>query len=127
MPDLNKLITDVEKESKDIKGKLSKLFEKYEDLYRDGNRQFRTERTASAGSMDGLEEFRHLILLVKRNKDVVASLMRGIMNLKIISNFKFIEEEVEVPKPKPKKRKSSTPKTIPVEQEPIEVEEINGQ
>ena len=123
MPDLNRLIAIIENDSKEIKIKLSKLFEKYEDLYRDGNGQFRTERTASAGSMDGLEEFRHLILLVKRNKDVVASLMRGIVNLRIISNFKFIEEEVEVSKPKPKKKKSSTPKIIPVELEPKEVEE----
>lgn len=123
MPDLNRLITEIESDSKGIKIKLNELFGKYENLYREGNGQFKTERTASAGSMDGLEEFRHLILLVKRNKDVVASLMRGITGLRVISNFKFIEEEVETPKPKPRKKKSSTPKIVPVEPEPKEVEE----
>lgn len=123
MPDLNRLIIEIERDSQEIKVKLSNLFKKYENLYRDGNRQFRIEKTASAGSMDGLEEFRRLISLVKRNKDVVASIMRGVTSFRILSNFKFIEEEVKVPKPILKKKRSSTPKIIPVEQ-PTEVEEI---
>jgi hypothetical protein len=133
MPDLNRLISDIEKSSSEIKVKLSELFINYENLYREGNNQLRTERTASAGSMEGLEEFRRLILYVRRNKDVVASLMRGITNLKVISTFKFIEEEVEIPKPelkpklKSKEIKSSTPNIIevpePIESETIEVED----
>ncbi len=126
MPDFNKLITEIDDDSKDIKIKLGNLFEKYENLYREGNRQFRTERIASAGSMDGLEEFRRLMLIVKRNKDVVASLMRGIANFRSISNFKFVEEEVEISKPKPKKTKKATPEKviIPI---PIVAEEFNGE
>lgn len=121
MPDLNKLMSELEEGSSDIKLRLTNLLQKYEDLYREGNRQFRTERTASSGSMEGLEEFRRLILIVKRNKDVVGSLMRGIGNLRSMSSFKFIEEEVPVKKIKKTK---SSPKIEKVEMPvPITAEE----
>jgi hypothetical protein len=59
--------------------------------------------------MDGLEEFRRLILLIKRNRDVVASLLRGTTNFRPLSNFIFIEEEVprSIPRKKAKKIKSA--------------------
>lgn len=120
MPDLNKLITDIENTSKELKIKLGDLLKKYEDLYREGNRQFRTERSASAGSLEGLEEFHRLVLIVKRNKDVIGSLTRGITGLRTISTFKFVEEEVPVPKPK--KAKKSISKEMIVS-EPIVVED----
>ena len=119
MPDLNKLLTEIADESKDLKIKLGQLYEKYEDLYREGNRLLISERSASAGSMEGLEEFRRLILLVKRNRDVVSSLTRGVSNLRTISNFKFVEEEIPVPTPK--RTKKSISKEIIEQKSIIEV------
>lgn len=109
MPDLNKQIIDIEKDRNEIRYKLSELFIKYENLYREGNSQFNSERSASAGSMEGLEEFRRLILIIKRNKDVVASLLRGTTNFRPLSNFKFVEEEIprSVPKKKVRRNKSA--------------------
>lgn len=138
MPDLNKLMVDIQKSSSDIEVQLKTLFGKYESLYHDANSQFTTERIASSGSMDGLENFYHLVQVIRRNKDVMGSLVRGISNLRSISNFKFVEEEVPKPVPKPKKTKKrpvSKPPEPPVEPvEPSETEseplvateEING-
>lgn len=118
MPDLNREVGIVVKDSAEIKIRLSRLLEKYENLYREGNRQFLLERTASSGSMAGLEEFRRIVLFIKRNKDVIASLMRGINNLKPLSNFKFIEEEV--PTPKLRKKKKAIPKLVVDQPEVVE-------
>lgn len=110
MADLNKLMIDIQNESIDIEKKLKGLLIKYDSLYRDGNQQFIEERISSNGSMDGLEDFRRLILIIKRNKDVISSLVRGIDNLRSIKEFKFIEEEISKPI---KKRKKSSFKTKP--------------
>ena len=114
MPDLNKQIAEIGKDSREIEFKLSEFFKKYDNLYREGNSQFNTEKTASAGSMDGLEEFRRLILIIRRNKDIVASLMRGVSNFRPLSNFRFIEEEVRIPvqKKRTKKIKSAVSEII---------------
>lgn len=110
MADLNKVMQDIQKSSADIEKRLKDLFGKYEILYRDGNKEFINERISSNGSMEGLEDFRRLVLIIKRNKDVVASLLRGVDNLRSIKEFKFVEEEIPAPKPK-KKRKKTKPKT----------------
>ncbi|GAG05718.1 unnamed protein product, partial [marine sediment metagenome] len=87
---------------------------KYEELYREGNRQLVSERTASSGSMEGLEQFHRLIQIMRRNRDVAGSLVRGITNLRSMAAFKFIEEEVPKPVEKPKKaKKKPAPKVLP--------------
>lgn len=132
MADLNKLMTGIQKEGSDLEKKLKSFLIKYEELYREGNRQLQTERTASSGSMEGLEQFLRLVQIMRRNKDVAGSLVRGISNLRSMSAFKFIEEEVPKPveKPKKAKKKKPAPKTPPEPKpEPeniVAAEEVDG-
>lgn len=112
MADLNKLMAEVQSDCSEAERLLRNLLVKYESLYNEGNKQFIQERVLANGSMDGMEDFRHLVLTVKRNKDIIGSLVRGIDNLRSIKEFKFIEEEIPVSKSvKPKKRKTKPKKS----------------
>ncbi len=51
-----------------------------------------TQRMATGN--DGLEEFYRLLLLVRRNRDVIGSLNQGAKNLRPMGQFKFIEEDL---------------------------------
>ena len=113
MADLNKLMVEIQKEGSDLEKRLKTFFKKYEEMYREGNMQLMSERTASSGSMEGLEQFHRLIQIMRRNRDVASSLLRGISNLRSMSNFKFIEEEITKPAEKPKKSKRTNRKTAP--------------
>ncbi len=134
MAELNKVMADVQTESIKIKRMLKALLIKYDSLYRDGNKQFIHERVSSNGAMEGLEDFQRLTMIFKRNKDVVASLVRGIDNLRSIKGFQFVEEDVPPPRIGTKKRKKKeSPKIESMEfdsvsdildPETIEVEDI---
>lgn len=116
-------MADIQDESGKIKERLKALLIKYETLYKDGNKQFIQERVSSNGSMEGLEDFRRLVLIFKRNKDVIASLVRGMENLRSVKEFKFIEEDVPPPrigtKKKKKQKKSESNVTEEMEFEAI--------
>jgi len=103
--DLNKMLGDVTRNSLDVVKDLKILFSRYEELYRESHRQFVQERNA-AGSTRELEGFYRLVQTLKRNRDVVGSLIRGINNLRPLTGFKFVEEE----EPEP---------TRPMTQEPV--------
>jgi predicted CopG family antitoxin len=107
--DLNKMLSDVKKNNMDIDAKLKMFLMKYDGLYQEANRQFHQERTAS-GSMKGLEDFYYMVQTIKRNRDVVSSLVRGITNLRSLKNFSIIEEDIPehpVQKKKPGRKKQS--------------------
>jgi hypothetical protein len=107
MPDLNTLMAVAQKDSKEIETQLKRLMANYEELYRFGNKQYVEERTVS-GSMEGLEDFYILVQTLRRNRDVIGSLIRGIGNLRNLSKFKFVEQDVPVAKPKKKKKEIKT-------------------
>ena len=95
--DLNKMLADILKESSDTERGLNALLNKYEELYRESSRQFNQERYAS-NSMAELDGFYRLVQTLKRNRDVIGSLVRGINNLRPLSAFKFVVEDIpEVP------------------------------
>jgi len=130
MSDLNKMMSEIQKESKEVEKRLKGLLVKYETLFKEGTRLFTHERIA-VGSMEGLESFHRLVQTVRRNRDVVGSLIRGHNNLRSIADFSFVEEEVEAAKaPARKKSKSkSRPKSQPVfdpEPEYAASEEVDG-
>lgn len=100
--DLNKIMDLIQKDSKDLETRMQNLMEKYENFYREGNRQYMQER-AAAESIEGLEDFYLLVQTTRRNKDVIGSLLRGIKGLRNLSKYKFVEETVPVTKPKKKK------------------------
>ncbi len=65
--------------------------------------------------MEGLEQFHRLIQIIRRNRDVAGSLVRGISNLRSMSDFKFVEEDIpKKPLAKPKRaKKRKAPKAPP--------------
>ena len=121
--DLNKLMGEIQKDSKDLETKMKEVLGKYDELYRQGNRQYIEERTAS-DSMEGLENFYILVQTIRRNRDVIGSLLRGISNLRNLARYKFVEQDVPPP-PKPKKRprRGSLPVPEPV---PVLPPELTG-
>ncbi len=129
MADLNKLMEAIQKEGTDLEKRLKTFLINYEDLHRQGNMQLMTERTAARGSMEGLEEFYRLVQIIRRNRDVAGSLVRGITNLRSMSKYKFVEEDIPKPPVKKARKKKITPKVPPPEPipEPEEIaEEVDG-
>ena len=104
--DLNKMMVDVYKDSSDIEKSMRHLLNKYDILYRESSRQYFEERHAS-GSAQDLGDFYRLVQTLRRNRDVMGSLVRGISNLRSLSGFKFVIEEVsEKPVVQAKKKES---------------------
>jgi len=104
MPDLNKMMSDVQKESATAEKQIKRLLESYSNLCREGTQLFRSERLAT-GNMGGLEDFYMFVQILKRNRDVIGSLLRGFGNLRSTDRFKFVEEDFsDIPKTKKKKK-----------------------
>lgn len=113
--DLNKELQSIQKSSSEIEDRLKTLFLRYEDLCKESTRQYSNERTLT-GSTNGLEDFYRLTQILKRNRDLMGSLFRGIKGLRPLENFKFVEEEVKVePKKVVLKKKTPTYVSSPVE------------
>jgi len=106
MPDLNNILNDIQKKTSEVDEAVQNLLAKYNDLYREGTRMFNEERTASNGSMDGLEDFYRLVQIIRRNRDVVGSLTRGMKNIRTMDQFKVIEEDIRSKPKKPPKKSS---------------------
>jgi len=96
MPELNNMLKNIQAQSTTTEKSLRKLVVDYEALYTEASRIYRQERLASK-NMEGLEEFYHLNLILRRNKNVVGSTLRAIKNLRSLKNFEFVEEPEEAP------------------------------
>jgi len=94
MAELNKLLSTVKARNDSLSSTVQELLESYEELYRDAYNQLMSERISSNGSFDGLEEFHRLVNIVKRNRDVVGSIHRGLKSLRSLDGFAFIEEDI---------------------------------
>jgi hypothetical protein len=57
--------------------------------------------------MTGLEDFYRMIQTIRRNRDVIGSLVRGVINLRSLKEFKVVEEDDTVEK-KPRKKKDGS-------------------
>lgn len=129
MPDLNDLMTAVQKRGSDIQKQVHDLLVDYEELYRQSNNRFMQERTAS-GNFEGLDDFHRLVQILRRNRDVVSSLFRGIRNIRSLEKYRFVEEEIEEAKEakakeaKSKKRRQSRKKAKEPTVNPHEIEKI---
>ena len=101
--DLNLTISEIKKAGTDVERKLKDFLSKYDSFYREAQHQFESERTASG--IKGLEDFYRLVQTVRRNRDVIGSLIRGLDNLRPITEFRWVEEDIpEVKQAKPKKK-----------------------
>jgi hypothetical protein len=93
----------IQRDSKELESQLKNILGKYEELYKFGNQQYVEERSIT-GSLDGLEDFYILVQTIRRNRDVIGSLIRGISSLRNLSRYKFVEQDIPVPA-KPKKKR----------------------
>ena len=93
MQDLNKIVSELQGRSAALSGDLRSLLSVYESLLREGNHILLKERTASNDK--DLDDFIRLMNLVKRNRDVIGSLLRGSQGLRSLSGFKFVEEDIK--------------------------------
>lgn len=94
MADLNKLMNNVLKQSAHLKKDLKKLLTDYEILHREAHHEFSGERLMT-GSMEGLEDFYTLVNIIRRNRDIIGSLTRGINSLRPMDKFQFVETSME--------------------------------
>ena len=104
--DLNLTISEIKKTGTDVERKLKDFFGNYDSFYREALHQYESERTVSG--IKGLEDFYRLVQTVRRNRDVVGSLIRGMENLRPITEFRWVEEDIpEAMQTKSKKKITS--------------------
>ena len=121
--DLNLLISEIKKTGTDVERKLKDFLSKYDSFYREAQHQFESERIASGTK--GLEDFYRLVQTVKRNRDGVGSLIRGMDNLRPITEFRWVEEDIpEVKQAKPKKTEPLESVTLYEDMKDISVPEL---
>jgi hypothetical protein len=100
---LNKLLKAVLEKGSRLSTLSYEVLADYDQLYREAHSLLTSERVASNGSMDGLEEFYNLVNILRRNRDVAASIQRGLKNIRPLGGFKFVEEDTEKPQQQKKK------------------------
>ena len=126
MPDLNNMLSKIKNASSEVELNVKKLFVDYDELFREARRQLSREK-ADTGSMNGLEDFYRLTQLLKRNRDVISSMMRGVKNLRSIEKYSFIEELDEKPKEKFKEKSKKSKKEPEINKKEIsEVRILEG-
>ena len=114
MPDLNKLMEMVKSDTDSTKKAIEKLLISYDALFRECNTQYISDKMASNGEVD--HDFYNLVHLIKRNRDVVGSLMRGIRGIRGINGYKFIEEDIPTKKEAKIDERALSEMTIPTEE-----------
>lgn len=94
MPNLNKISSDItslrRKTLKDVRN----LLEMYSAFEKELGGRFRREVTKSKGSLDGLEDFRSLHVMVKRNRLSTQSALNILNRMRDITGYN-IEEQTD--------------------------------
>lgn len=98
MADLNRQLINVTQKTSRLKDDLIALLRDYEGLFHETNGIYMTERMSSDNS--GLEDFYMLIQTIRRNRDLIGSVLKGLSSIRPTDRFKFVEEEY-TPQPKP--------------------------
>ena len=98
--DLNKKMREALKMGSSVKGGLKNLLYIYEYLLKEGNHILLRERMAST-SPGELEDFVRLMHLIKRNRDILGALNKGITNIRDLSEFSFVESDEDEASMKP--------------------------
>lgn len=104
MADLNRQLIGVTQKTSRLKDDLIALLRDYEGLFHEANGLYLAEERTSDNA--GLEDFYMLIQTIRRNRDLIGSVLKGISNIRPTDRFKFVEEDIPEPKLKPK----TTPK-----------------
>lgn len=125
MAQLNEMLEDVQKKSAEVKKDLNTLLGIYENLYKQSNRSLTEERVASNGKIEGFEDFFRLVQIIRRNRDIVGSMLKGVSVMHSLGDFKFVEEDdaptgkpakttkpARASSPDPKKSSTADPETL---------------
>jgi hypothetical protein len=103
MADLNRQLINVTQKTSRLKDDLIGLLREYEGLFHEANGIYMTERLSSDNT--GLEDFYMLLQTIRRNRDLIGSVLKGLSSIRPTDKFRFIEEDVSKPKPAPKKER----------------------
>ncbi|MBE3086160.1 MAG: hypothetical protein IMZ64_08085 [Bacteroidetes bacterium] len=106
MADLNRQLIGISQKTARLKDDLVALLREYEGIYHEANGVYLTEKVSSNNG--GLEDFYILLQTIRRNRDVVGSVLKGLSNIRPTEKFKFIEEEIQPKKLPPKKKRNYT-------------------
>ena len=116
MADLNRNLESLQDRFYKIRDELKTLLRDYDEMFREVNASYMEERMASEREFrdtrkvdSSIEDFYRLLLIMRRNKDVIGSLVRGTNNMRPVDRFKFVEEEREPVKIKKPKKVASAP------------------
>lgn len=101
MADVETMLKAVQGQSEQIHAQLTDLLGKYEDLHRESSNLLTTERMkTSPAEMHELDNMYFMVMCVRRNRDIVGSMLRGVGSLRSLSEFKVVEEDVPETKTK---------------------------
>lgn len=103
MADFNRKLTDLQGRSQEIQKNLMYLLRDYENVFREVNGLFVSERLAGAKD---LNDFYRLVQIVRRNRDVLGSLVKGFSNFRPTEQFRFVEDEISEAKGSNRKKSS---------------------
>ena len=92
MADLNRLLVNVSQKTAHLREEFLSLLREYEGLYGESNNLYMTEKMAS--NNDGLDDFYVLVQTIRRNRDIVGSVLKGLNGIRPTDRFKFVEEEI---------------------------------
>jgi hypothetical protein len=117
MADLNRQLININQKTARLKEEIMSLLRDYEGLYHESNGLYLSEKLAS--NDEGLEDFYVLLQTIRRNRDIVGSVYKGLNGIRSTDRFKFVEEEVPKKKIEPKKQQRKSKKYIEVPPPPM--------
>lgn len=92
MPDPNKMRDNISALLRKLRRDAGNLSAQYNNLSDEVQKRFRDELREQKGSMDGLEDFYQLSVLVKRNAQISGNVLGMLSKLSDISSFDITEE-----------------------------------
>jgi len=95
MPDLDKIIKDIEAIRKPAILQVKKLNELYASLKEELDRKFKEEFIAQKGDLRGLEDFYSLVVAIKKDVMVIKGTANLIKKLNNLSEYNVSEEDFE--------------------------------
>lgn len=109
MADLNRQLISVSQKTARLREEILSLLRDYEGLYGESNTLYLSEKVSS--NNEGLDDFYILLQTIRRNRDIVGSVFKGLNGIRSTDRFKFVEEEI-LPKKKEKEKKERKQKPI---------------
>jgi len=110
MADLNRQLINISEKTARLKEDIISLLRDFERLYGESNSIYISEKISS--NNEGLEDFYILLQTIRRNRDIVGSVFKGLGGIRSTERFKFVEEDI-AEKKKEKERKEKLKKKKP--------------